>query len=325
MKYLVTGGGGFLGGHIIQQLLERGDAVCTFSRKEYPELTKVGVESFQGDLTDKDAIYQACKEVDGVFHVASLTGVSGKYEDYYNVNVLGTENVISACKKAGISRLVYTSTPSVVYGRNEIINGDESLPYPEKFLTYYAQTKANAEKIILSSNAKDNLYTCSLRPHLIFGPGDTNLIPRIIERANSGKLMQVGDGTNEVSVSYVENTASAHLAAMDRLNADSPVAGSAYFINEEKPVNCWDFINTIISQAGAKPLTKKIPFNLAYCLGAVLEIAGLLNRKWEPPMTRFLALQLATSHWFNISKAKKDLNWQPEISIEDGLKKMFTK
>ncbi len=322
MKYLVTGGGGFLGRHIADKLLARGDEVRIVGRRDYPDLVRCGIECVQADLADSHAISEACRGVAGVFHVASKTGISGRYRDYYNTNVTGTRNIINACKAAGVTRMVYTSTPSVVYGREEIINGNEELPYPEIYLTPYASTKAEAELMVLDANGGANLFTCALRPHLIWGPGDTNLIPRIIAKAKAGKLMQVGSGENLVSVSYVENCADAHLLACDRLEKNSPVCGKAYFINEPEPVNCWDFIHNIIDRLGARAVSKTISFKSAYRLGAILEYAGMLAPSWEPPMTRFLALQLATSHYFDITRARNDLGWNPEISIDEGLARL---
>ena len=324
MRYLVTGGGGFLGRHIVDQLLQRGQDVSVLGRREYPDLARCGVRTIQGGVEDKDGLLEACKGVDAVFHVAAKTGISGRHADYVQTNITGTRNVLAACKVCGVGRLVYTSTPSVVYGREPIENGNEDLPYPAHFLTSYAQTKAEAERLVLAANGGGNLYTCALRPHLIWGPGDTNLVPRIIARAKSGRLRRVGNGDNLVSVSYVENSARAHLLACDRLERSSPVCGRPYFINEPEPVNCWDFITRILHTAGVTPPQKSLSLGAACRIGAVLEIIGSLFPAWEPPMTRFLALQLGTSHYFSIARAQADLGWQPEISLDEGLRRLST-
>lgn len=322
MNAFVTGGGGFLGRHIVSRLLARGDTVRVLGRREYPDLVESGVECVQGDLSDAMLLNECCKGMDVVFHVAAKAGVWGPRESYHRPNVLGTENVLEGCRTAGVPRLIYTSTPSVVYGRDPIEGGDESLPYPDDYLTCYAETKAIAERNVLSANSED-LMTCALRPHLIWGPGDTNLLPRIADRARKGKLKQVGDGTNRVSVSYVENIADAHLAACDKLEKGSPVCGEAYFVNEEKPVNCWQFISELLKAMNCPPVTKTVPFKAAYAAGAAMEATyKLLGKTDEPLMTRFVALQLATSHWFKIDKAKRDLGWEPHISIENGLKQL---
>lgn len=322
MKYLVTGGGGFLGRHIVDKLLARGVQVRVLGRRKYPDLEKCGVECVTADLADKAAVRDACADIDGVFHVASKTGIAGRYKDYFKSNVTGTRNIVAGCRAGGVKKLVYTSTPSVVYGREPIINGNEDLPYPPVYLTAYAQTKAEAEAIALEADGAANLFTCALRPHLIWGPGDTNLIPRIVEKARAGKLMRVGGGDNLVSVSYVENCADAHLMACDRLEKGADVCGKAYFINEPEPVNCWGFITQILQTLGVDTQLKQISLKSAYRIGTLLDFAGVLAPNWEPPMTRFLALQLATSHYFDITRAREDIGWQPEISIDEGLARM---
>jgi nucleoside-diphosphate-sugar epimerase len=324
MKVLVTGGGGFLGRHIVEKLLARGDQVRVLGRRSYFDLAHRGVECVKADIIVNDAVVAACDGVDAVFHVAARAGIWGDYKDYYDSNVRGAENVIDACIVHGVKKLVYTSTPSVVYGRESISGGDESLPYPDKFLTAYAATKAEAERRILIANEKHKVNTCALRPHLVWGPGDTNLIPRLIKKAKAGKLRQVGDGHNTVSASYVENVADAHLAACDRLEEDSPVCGQAYFISDEPPVNCWKFINRLLEGLRCPPAGKPVKLKTAYALGAVLEAAyKLFNLKSEPPMTRFLALQLATSHWFKTDRARRDLGWSPAVGLDEGLRRTF--
>lgn len=322
MRILVTGGGGFLGRHIVKQLQQRGDEVRVIGRRPYSDLVEAGVECVQGDITETPRVIDACRGMDAVIHVAARAGVWGPRESYYQPNVTGTINVIAGCREAGVRRLVYTSTPSVVYGTQPIEGGDESLPYPERYLTHYAETKAMAERAVLAAS-DGTLATCSLRPHLIWGPGDTNLVPRIVQRAKAGKLKQVGDGTNRVSVSYVENVAAAHVAAVDRLRPGNALAGQAYFINEDEPVRCWTFIGKILHAMDAPPIRKSVPFAVAYTAGCVLEATHkLLRRSQEPLMTRFVALQLATSHWFRADKAKRDLDWRPTVSLDEGLRRM---
>lgn len=324
MKALVTGGGGFLGRWIVEKLLERGDAVRVLGRREYPDLEARGVETVQADLKDRDAIESACVGVEAVFHVASRIGMWGRRSDFYDTNVTGTENVLHACRRHSVTRLVYTSTPSVVYGREPIEGGDESLPYPEEHLAVYPETKAIAERMVIDANGKDGLLTCSLRPHLIWGPGDTNLIPRMIERSKSGRLAMVGDGTNRVGVVYVENAADAHLLACDRLVEGSAVPGQCYFVTEPEPVNCWDFISGLLDGLGYPPIEKTVSLKAAYRLGAAFEcIYRLFGITKEPPMTRFLALQLATSHWFDISKARRELGWASMVSMEEGKRRLL--
>jgi len=316
-KVLVTGGGGFLGGAIVRQLVERGDRVVSFSRRFYSELSVMGVEQIQGDIRDATAIEQACREIDLVFHVAAKPGVWGDYVTYYRTNVIGTRNVIAACKQHNVSRLVYTSSPSVVFGGADMEGVDESVPYPEKYHTHYPKTKAMAEQIVIAAG-DEGLKTIVLRPHLIWGPLDNHLVPRIIERAN--RLVIVGDGKNLVDTIYIDNAADAHIQAADRLEQNHHLSGRVYFISQDDPVPLWELVNNILKRAGLAPVQRSISRNSAWMIGAVLEIFyKMFKISGEPRMTRFLADELSTAHWFDIGAAKKDLGYAPKISIEEGL------
>ncbi len=322
MKALVTGGGGFLGLYIVEQLKERGDEVRVFSRGEYPRLTELGVECVRGDIRNADVVANAVQGSDIVFHVAAVPGIWGSWEQYHEINTLGTEHVINACRKHGVPKLVYTSSPSVIYDGNDHENADESLPYPEpeQFLAHYPHSKMLAEKSVLAANDGRSLATCALRPHLIWGPRDNHLIPRLIRRAKSGRLRRIGDGTNLISMSYVENVATAHLQAADALDFDSPVAGEAYFINEPEPVNLWGWIDELLTRAGLPPLKKKISAKKAYRIGQICEhVYRFLRLPGEPPMTRFLASQLSGSHYYSIAKAQRDFGYAPRITVEQGM------
>jgi nucleoside-diphosphate-sugar epimerase len=180
-----------------------------------------------------------------------------------------------------------------------------------------------AERMVLEASGRDGLLTCALRPHLIWGPRDQHLIPRLLDRARQGKLRRVGDGKNLVDMIYVENAAEAHLQAADALQGGSPVAGRAYFLSQGEPVNCWRWINEILALAGLPPITKSISYPAAYAVGTVLEGAyKLLGRTDEPRMTRFLAAQLATSHWFDISRARSDFGYSPRVSTDEGMQRL---
>jgi nucleoside-diphosphate-sugar epimerase len=339
MHSLVTGGGGFLGGYIVEALLARGDKVRSFGRGAYPELESQGVEVVRGDLRDGAALVGACDGVECVFHAAAQPGVSLKRDRYESVNRTGTELLLSAARKCGVKRFVYTSSPSVVFAGADQGGVNESAPYDfgwmEEHRAYYSSTKACAEQAVLSANS-DEFRTCSLRPHLIWGPGDTHLIPRLLARARSGRLRRVGDGTNLVDITYVENAAAAHLQAADAMAADmSPVgervgscptpAGKAYFISQGEPVNCWQWINEILALVDLPPVEKRISTTAAHRLGGACEmIYGLLGIEREPPMTRFLAAQLSTSHWFDISAARRDFGYAPHVSTADGMQRLGT-
>jgi nucleoside-diphosphate-sugar epimerase len=318
--YLVTGGGGFLGSSIVRMLVERGDCVRTFSRSRYAALDRLGVEQVKGDLADAQAVRNACQGVEAVFHVAAKPGIWGAYDSYHRPNVLGTRNVIEGCKNAGAARLIYTSSPSVVFDGSDMAGVDESVPYPAHFHAHYPKTKALAEQLVIAAGAS-GLPSVSLRPHLIWGPGDTHLVPRLIARAH--RLHQIGDGSNKVDTIYVDNAALAHLQADAALKRSPRLSGNVYFISQDAPIALWTMVNHILAAGGKPAIQKQMSPAMAYRIGALLEgIYTLLRIKAEPPMTRFVARELATSHWFDISAAKRDLDYAPVVSTEEGLTRL---
>ena len=324
MKVLLTGGGGFLGGSIVRRLIERGETVRSFSRSHYPELEALDVESFTGNLDDLNAVMQAVEGCDTVFHVAAKAGVWGPYEDYYKTNVVGTENIIEACRQHNVPKLIYTSTPSATFNGVDEDGVDESAPYATNFLCHYAKTKAEAEKKVLTANC-DSLATVALRPHLIWGPGDNHLVPRVIERGRTGKLKLLGKKQKLVDSVYIDNATDAHILVADSLSPNSPCAGKAYFITNGEPLPMGELLNKILATADIPPITKTIPPGLAYAVGAMMEaVYTILGKKEEPIMTRFVAKQLSTSHWFDISAAKRDFGYEPKVSIDEGMKRLRT-
>ena len=324
MRVLVTGPAGFLGAEIVDQLLARGDQVVGVSRGDYPELQAKGVDYRRGDLSDADFARRAIRDVDVVVHTAAIAGVWGPYETFYRINTQATLNVIDACRQSGIEQLVFTSSPSVTFGGDHQRGVDESEPYPSRWLCAYPQTKALAEQAVLQAHRDGGIKTCALRPHLIWGADDPHLLARVIDRAKSGKLKIVGDGKNRVDTVHVVNAAAAHLHAIDALCKDPETAGGrAYFIAQDEPVNCWDWIETICDAAGVPPPTRRVPFSLAYGIGAALEAAyRTTGRTSEPPMTRFVAAQLAKDHYFDISAAKQRLGYEVKLSMEQGLQEL---
>jgi len=323
MHALVTGAGGFLGLCLVEQLVARGDRVRGFCRGSYAELERLGVETVRGDVRDVEAMAAACRGVDVVFHTAAACGISIDWGHYYGINTLGTRNVVAACRREKVGRLVYTSSLSVTFDGTDQCGADESVPYPKRWLSHYPHTKALAEQHVLESNGADGLLTCALRPHLIWGPRDRHLIPRLIRRAESGRLRRVGEGTNLIDMVYVENAATAHLQAADTLKPGSPVAGRAYFISQGEPVRCWQWIDEILALAGLPPVRNSMSLEAAWRLGAVFEIIyRLLHLKSEPPMTRFLAAQLATSHYFDVGRARQDFGYEPSVSKDEGMRRL---
>ena len=319
MRALVTGGGGFLGAAIVRRLVERGDAVRTLQRGRYPGLEALGVECVRGDIADPEVVDSAVAGCDLVFHVAAKVEMWGPREPFRLANVVGTRNVVEAMRRNGGGRLVFTSSPSVVHGGAGIEGVDESLPYPDHYEAFYPETKAEAERLVLAANSAD-LPTVSLRPHLIWGPGDTHLIPNLVDRARAGQLRMVGDGSNLIDTVYIDNAVEAHLLAAEGLAADRACAGRAYFITNDDPRPIGEIINGFVTAAGLDPVTRTVPLGVAVAAGRLFETLHRLKPSaGGPRMTPFLARNLATAHWYDISAAKRDLGYEPLVSIEEGM------
>lgn len=317
---LVTGGGGFLGGAIVRLLVARGERVRTLSRGNYPELERLGVTHLSGDIADGAMVQRACQDVEAVFHVAAKPGVWGSYADFYQANVQGTRNVIAACRACGVARLVHTSSPSVVFDGHDMEGVDEALPYPPHFEAHYPHTKALAEQAVLEA-ARNGLASVVLRPHLIWGPGDNHLVPRILARAS--KLRRIGDGKNKVDTIYIDNAALAHVLAEMHLRENPSLSGRVYYISQDEPIELWRMVDLILAAGGRPPVKKNISPALAWFVGALCEgLYGTLGLTSEPPMTRFVARELATAHWFNIDAAKRDLGYRPTVSTAEGLRRL---
>jgi 2-alkyl-3-oxoalkanoate reductase len=323
MNVLVTGGAGFLGLYLTEQLAARGFRVRVISRRPHPRLSELGVEWQPGDVRDPAAVNRACQGIDTVFHAAAIPGIWGPWKLFYETNTLGTLNMLEACRKERVARFVYTSSPSVIYDGGDHLGIDESHPYPSRYLCHYPHTKALAERAVLAANGQGGLSTVALRPHLIWGLRDTQLVPRLIQRARSGRLRRVGNGANLISMTYVENAAAAHLQAADALSPASPAAGRAYFINELEPVNLWGWINELLSRAALPPVHMAISAGAAYAIGAACEAAyRVLRLRGEPPMTRFLAQQLSGSHYYDVGRAQRDFDYKPIVPVDEGMRRL---
>jgi 2-alkyl-3-oxoalkanoate reductase len=312
---LVTGGTGFLGRRLVDRLTAQGRKVAVLSRTPAPDLALRGVRFIRASLEDSAAVEAACAGFGTVFHAAAKVGIWGRADDYFRANVLGTRAIIAGCRRHGVRRLVYTSTPSVVYNGRDLSGVDESLPLTTHCPSPYPLTKALAEREILAANS-DSLRTVALRPHLIWGPGDPHLIPRILERARTGSLRIVGNGKNRVDMVHVENAADAHLLAESGMER---CAGKAYFITNGEPVLLWEWINGLLGALGRPPVTRRISLGAATAVGAVCEaLWKTLGLRGDPPMTRFVAAELAKDHWFDISAARRDLGYSPRITMREG-------
>jgi len=321
MRIVVTGGGGFLGQALCRGLVAQGHEVASFNRGHYPQLDAIGVRQLRGDLADAAAVRGALQGAQAVFHNAAKAGAWGSYDSYHLANVVGTRNVLEACRAHGITRLVYTSTPSVTHRATRPVEGGtaDTVPYGEDLKAPYAATKRIAEEEVLAANGPA-LATVALRPRLIWGPGDNQLLPRLVERAHAGRLRFVGDGANRIDTTYIDNAAQAHLDAFAHLAPGAACAGRAYFISNGEPMAVRDIVNALLQAAGAPRVEKTIPFRVAYAVGAACEtLWPLLRRRDEPPMTRFLAEQLATTHWYDMAPATRDFGYVPRVPIHDGL------
>ena len=315
MRALVTGGTGFLGRRLVERLLAEGRRVTVLARTPAPDLEARGVRFIRASVEDAAAVASACAEAETVFHVAAMVGVWGRWNDFFRINVIGTRSVIAGCRRHGVPRLVYTSTPSVIYNGRDLAGVDESMPLTTRCPSPYPLTKAIAEQEVLDAN-RDGLRTVALRPHLIWGAGDPHLVPRLLASARSGRLRIVGSGRNRVDLVHIENAVDAHLCAE---RAPGAADGRAYFITNGEPVLLWEWINRLLVALGEEPVTRRISLPAARALGAACEAAWrLLRRPGEPPLTRFVATELAKDHWFDLGAARRDLGYAPRVSMAEG-------
>ncbi len=317
---LVTGGGGFLGSAVAQRLAARGDRVVSFSRAAHPRLARLGIAHIRGDIADRGALERACRGVEVVHHTAAKPPPWGRPGDYRRTNVDGTANVIAACRRSGVKRLVHTSTPSVVFDGRDLEGVDESAPYPARWHSPYAETKAIAEQMVIRAAAA-GLPAIVLRPHEIWGPEDPHFVPRLLARAR--RLRRIGDGKNLVDTTYIDNAAAAHLLAADRLRENPGLSGRIYFISQGEPIAAWDMIDAILHAAGRGPVKGRISHRSAWLLGWACEtLYSGFGLSGEPPLTRFVADALARAHWFDIGAARRDLDYTPAVSTAEGLRRL---
>jgi len=343
MSTLVTGGTGFLGRRLVERLVADGRDVVVLARNPSADLSARGVRFFRTSLDDVGAVRAACADVETVFHVAARVGVRGRYDDFFRTNVLGTRALLAGCRQHGVKRLVYTSTPSVVYNGRDLADADERLPLTTHCPSPYPLTKAIAEREVLAAHSP-SLHTIALRPHLIWGVGDPHLVPRLLDRARSGRLRIIGRGDNLVDMVHIENAVDAHLLAETALSAPdslpapgpapraqsssnpsgystirAPAGGRAFFITNGEPVALWDWINGLLNALDQPAITKSVSLGKAQAMATVLESAWrLFSLKGEPPLTRFVAAELAKDHWFNIDAARRDLGYEPRVSMMEG-------
>jgi nucleoside-diphosphate-sugar epimerase len=324
---LVTGGCGFVGAAIARALKARGDEVIVLDL--VPECPVEGVDYRRVDITDQAAVTEACRGVDTVIHNASIVHTKQNKQDViWAVNLGGTENMLEAARANNVPRFIYISSGSVVYEGKDIENGDESLPYSSISQAPYADSKIEAEKLVLADNGKGGMATCALRPHVVFGPGDNRFMPTLLAKGRNGQLrVQIGRGIWLSDYTYVTNMTDAVLLADEALakgGLDSVAAGQAYFITNGEPMPFWDFIRKVAARLGFPPIKYRAPKSLIYAIAAVKEgidtlKGGTLNA--EDGMTRFAIRYMCTHHYFSIEKARRELGYNPAVSVDEGIER----
>lgn len=321
-RYLVTGVSGFVGGALAKRLRALGHEVTGIARRKCVELERIGVKIINQDLSEPlDNLSKELSSAAGIFHVAARVGMWGSYSDFYKANVIATKNLLALAESSGVQRFVYTSSPSVVADGTNLRNIDEEYPYPSHHAAFYPQTKAEAEKLVLAANGK--IKTLSLRPHLIFGPGDHNLVPLIVSRAKQGRLFRIGKGDNLTDVCFIDDCVDAHIRGMVALLANPDTSsGKAYFISQGEPVPLWGWIDDLLVRNGVAPLTRSLPKWGASIIAVCSEaVSRILSR--EPLLTRFLVCEMTTDHYFNISRARSLLGYNPKLSVREALDVTF--
>ncbi|XP_043113915.1 sterol-4-alpha-carboxylate 3-dehydrogenase, decarboxylating [Puntigrus tetrazona] len=318
----VIGGSGFLGGHLVERLLDRGYTVNVFDIRQAYELP--GVTFHQGDLCDRQALLVALKEVSIVFHCASPAPSSDDRALFQRVNIDGTQTVIQACHEAGVQKLILTSSASVVFEGTDIKNGIEDLPYAKKPIDYYTETKIQQEKLVLEACSKDKGFlTVAIRPHGIFGPRDPQLVPILVDTARRGKMkFIIGDGSNLVDFTYVENVVHGHILAAEHLKADSPLCGQAYHITNDEPVRFWDFMSQVLVALGYGAPRYHLPYALVYGLALLLWLIAALLRpliRIKPTFTPMRVALAGTHHYYSCARAKKDMGYQPLVPLREAI------
>lgn len=326
MRMLVTGGSGFVGSALCRRLHALGHDVIALARRPSPMLAAEGIRTVIHDLAAPAADSSLAGIFTGVgcvFHTAAHVKMWGPKGAFRAGNIVATDHVIAACREAGVPRLVFTSSPSVVATPAGLRGVDESQPYPAHFEAFYPETKAAAEQAVLAAHSAA-LRTIALRPHLIFGPGDTNLVPTILTRARAGRLVQVGDGSNLVDLTFIDDCVEAHGLAAAALDERPSAGGRAYFISQGTPVPLWGWIARVLELHSVAPVRRKISARLARVLATVAETTWRAGRfKSDPPLTRFLAEEMATDHYFDLSAARRELGYAPSLTVWEATERSF--
>ncbi len=319
MRVLVTGGSSLIGIGVATALTARGDDVVVHQRSRSDALAALPVQQELGDIRDVDVLVAAAGGCDAIVHLAAKVGVVGEWEDYRSINVDGTRNVVAAAQRRGIGRIVHVSSPSVAHGGEPIVGGAAEPPVLGRRHAWYPESKAMAELEALAATS-DELGVVAIRPHLVWGPGDTQLVGRIVERAAAGRLALVGGGRALVDTTYIDNAVDALVAALDAVRPGAPCSGRAYVVSNGEPRMIRELVEGICGAAGVPFEPRSVSLRVGRSVGAIVERAWpLLRRVDEPPLTQFLAEQLGTAHWFDPRPARDDLGWTPAVSLDEGL------
>lgn len=318
MKVLVTGASGMLGRATAQALSNRGDEVTVLQRR--PSGADAPIREILGDIADAEVVRQATAGQEAVVHLAARVGVVGSEAAFTTANVLGTANVLAAARTQDVERFVHVSTPSVAHAGEPLVGAGPGPADPLAAKGHYARTKARAEQLALE--AADALAVVAIRPHLVWGPGDTQLIGRIVDRARSGRLALVDEGAALIDTTYVDNAVDALVAALDRAAADE-VHGRAFVVSNGQPRTVAELLSRICGAAGLPAPHRHVPLPVAYAGGTIAEkVWAKLQRTDDPPMTAFLAEQLATAHWFDQREVHAALQWHPRVGLDEGFERL---
>lgn len=315
MHLLITGGTGCLGRRTAGLAIERGYRVRLMGRDfaAVGDLLAVGAEQCAADLRDPAAVRRACAGVDAVIHAGALAAPWGRRQAFFDINVGGTAAIIAGCHAAGVGRLVYVSSPSVTFTGRDVLDQTEDAPRPRRFASVYSQTKALGEDRVKAA-ARDGLATVIIRPKAIFGPGDTSLLPRLLDAARRGRLVRIGDGQNRVDLTYVDNVAHALLLALD-----APAAvGHTYTITNGEHPRLWEIIATVLRGVGLSDQLRAVPLPATLAAAAIMEARASITGT-EPTLTRYSAAILARTQTYDITAARRDLGYTPPITVADGV------
>ncbi len=321
MKVLVTGTGSLLLGGIASELLRRGDEVVCLQRRPAAFIGHQNAREVLADVCDEEAVALAAEGCDAIIHGAARVGVVGSQKEFFDTNVRGTENIIHAAAQHNISRLVFVSTPSVAHTGSSLIGASAGDAEIGRSRSYYAESKAIAERTVLNAR-NEQLAVVAIRPHLVWGPGDTQLVGRIVERAASGQLAVIGTGNALVDSTYIDNAISAHIAALDALHVGSACDGNAYVVSNGEPRTVNELMRSMCESAGVLFEPRHLSLALGIRFGSVIERLWPLMRSSEPPITRFVAEQLGTAHWFDQRSVQQDLQWAPTVTIDEGFERL---